>query len=36
MSLGAEELKLSWQLQNNGMKGIKQWKKDFMCDLKLQ
>jgi hypothetical protein len=34
MSLVAEEL--SWQLQNNGKKGIRRCKGDFMCDLKLQ
>jgi hypothetical protein len=34
MSLGAEEL--SRQLQNNSKKGIRLWKEDFICDLKLQ
>jgi hypothetical protein len=39
--LGAEELNwveslelTSWQ--NNGNKGIRLWKEDFICDLKLQ
>jgi hypothetical protein len=26
----------NWQLQNNGNKGIRMWKEDFMCDLKWQ
>jgi hypothetical protein len=26
----------NWQLQNNGKKGIRLWKEDFMCDLKWQ
>jgi hypothetical protein len=25
-----------WQLQNNGTKGIRLWKEDFMCNLKWQ
>jgi hypothetical protein len=27
---------LSWQLQNNGKKGIRRCKEDLMCDLKWQ
>jgi hypothetical protein len=30
----SRETELSWQLQNNGKKGIKLLKEDFMCDLK--
>jgi hypothetical protein len=26
----------NWQLQNNGKKGIRLWKEEFMCGLKLQ
>jgi hypothetical protein len=26
----------NWQLQNNGKKGIRLWKEEFMCDFKLQ
>jgi hypothetical protein len=33
MSLGAKEL--DW-VDNKGKKGIRLWKEDFMCDLKLQ
>jgi hypothetical protein len=29
-------IELSWQLQNNGKKGNRLWKEDFMCDLKRQ
>jgi hypothetical protein len=29
-------IELSWQLQNNGKKGLKQYKEDFMCDLERQ
>jgi hypothetical protein len=40
MSLGAwnwiGQSLWNWQLQNNGKKGIRLWKEDFMCDLKLQ
>jgi hypothetical protein len=24
----------NWQLQDNGKKGIRLWKEDFMCDVK--
>jgi hypothetical protein len=34
--LGSRGIELSWQLQNNGKKGIRLWEKDFMCDLKWQ
>jgi hypothetical protein len=27
-------IELRWQLQNNGNKGIRRCKEDFMCDLK--
>jgi hypothetical protein len=30
--LGRRGIELSWQLQNNGKKGL--WKEDFMYDLK--
>jgi hypothetical protein len=33
---GSRGIELSWQLQNNGKKGIRLWKEDFMCDLKWQ
>jgi hypothetical protein len=36
MSLGIEVSLLNWQLQNNGKKGIRLWKEDFMCYLKLK
>jgi hypothetical protein len=29
-------IELSWQLQNNGKKGIRQFKEQFMCYLKLR
>jgi hypothetical protein len=32
--LESRGIQLSWQLQNNGKKGIKLCKQDFMCDLK--
>jgi hypothetical protein len=34
--LGSRGIPLSWQLQNNGKKGIRRCKEDFMRDLKWQ
>jgi hypothetical protein len=34
--LGNRGIELSWQLQNNGKRGIRLWKEYFMCDMKLQ
>jgi hypothetical protein len=34
--LGSGGIKLSWQLHNNGKKGIRLWKENFMCDLMWQ
>jgi hypothetical protein len=33
--LGSRGIELSWQLQNNGKKGISLWKEGFVCDLKV-
>jgi hypothetical protein len=32
--LGSRGIELSWQLRNDGKKGIRLLKDDFMCDLK--
>jgi hypothetical protein len=32
--LGSRGIELRWQLQNNGKKGMRLCKEDFMCDLK--
>jgi hypothetical protein len=34
--LGSREIELIWQSQNNCKKGIRLWKEEFLCDLKLQ
>jgi hypothetical protein len=34
--LGNKGIELSWQLQNNGKKGIRRCKENLICDLKVQ
>jgi hypothetical protein len=33
--LGSREIELSWQLHNNGKKGVRRCKEDSLCDFKL-